>query len=206
MRRIYVDIDDVLAQTGRMFLRVLEQEMGKVVAFDSMGTFHLGDSLGLGPDELESFLQRVHESDALASVEPMPGAIDTLDAWETAGYDVWVVTGRPPETHDATVAWLAAHEVPHTEFHFLDKYSGYYDRDGTPEGTLTLADLPALEFCLAVEDFPGMAEHLATEVNVPVVLFDRPWNRSWQYPADSEGATVVRCEAWSGIRTRFQRP
>jgi len=206
MPRIYVDLDDVLGQTARMFLRLLEQTWGRVVVFEEMHTFHLGESLRLPPDELEDFLHRVHQRDALASVKPMPGAAAALAEWRAQGYEVWVVTGRPPETRAATLEWLETHQMSHAEFHFLDKYSDFYDQADTPEGTLTLADLPALDFRLAVEDFPGMAGHLADELDIPVALFDRPWNRSFEYQARDGRAPVVRCDGWAGIRARFPQP
>ncbi len=96
--------------------------------------------------------------------------------------------------------------MPHSEFHFLDKYSGFYERLEIPQGTLTLADLPALDFCLAVEDFPGMAGRLAGELDVPVALFDRPWNRAFEHPEEEGKAPVIRCDGWGEIRARFPEP
>lgn len=205
-RRIFVDVDDVLAQTGRMFLGVLAERFGRSVPFEEIRSYHLGDSFSLAPDELDEFMRLAHEPAALASIEPMPGAAAALADWQQHGYEVFVVTGRPPSTRRDTLAWLERHGMAHAEFHFLDKYSEYYDsRPETPEETLFLADLPGLDFCLAVEDFPGTAEHLARTVGVPVALFDRPWNRSVE-EADGETATLARCRGWSEIRRRFPAP
>ena len=70
MPAIYVDLDDVLAQTGRMFLRVLADAFGKRVAFDDMRSYHLGESFDLGPEDLRRFLDATHEPETLASIEP----------------------------------------------------------------------------------------------------------------------------------------
>ena len=205
-RRIYVDLDDVLAQTGRMFLGVLAEEFGKRVAFEEIRSYHLGVSFALQTDELAEFMRLAHEPEALGSIEPMPGAAEALAAWRAAGYEVFVVTGRPPATRQATLAWLERHALPHDEFHFLDKYSRYYrDEHGAPDGALHLDDLPGLDLCLAVEDFPGTCEHLSRELGVPVALFDRPWNREVEAPGGTAGA-IVRCRDWPEIGRRFPRP
>ena len=205
-RRIYVDIDDVLAQTGRMFLGLLAREFGRSVAFEEIRSYHLGDSLGLTAAELDEFMRLAHQPETLDSVLPMPGAAEALADWRRRGYEVLVVTGRPPATREDTLGWLERHAMGYTGFHFLDKYSDFYDQADTPEGTLTLADLPALDFRLAVEDFPGMAGHLADELSVPVALFDRPWNRSFEHQARDGTAPVVRCDGWAEIRARFPEP
>jgi uncharacterized HAD superfamily protein len=205
VRRIYVDVDDVLAQTGRMFLDLLTRAFGRRVAFEQIHSYHLGDSFGLAEDELGRFMHMAHRPEVLESIAPMPGAAAALVQWRRRGYEIVVVTGRPPETREATVAWLERHAMPFDEFHLLDKYSEVYrDRDGVPDDVLSLADLPGLGLSLAVEDFPGAAEHLAHEVGVPVALFDRPWNRRMA-PVDG-GAPLVRCSSWDEIRRRFPAP
>jgi uncharacterized HAD superfamily protein len=206
MRRIYVDLDDVLAQTGRMFLRVLAEEFDRVVAFEEIRSYHLGDSFRLAPGELDEFMRVAHEPDALATIEPMPGAAEGLAAWMAGGYEIFIVTGRPPATREPTADWLDRHAIPRSEFHFLDKLSQYYDGvHNSTDGALTLTDLPALDFCLAVEDFPGITTHLTRELGVPVALFDRPWNQRVD-GHDGAAAEIVRCRDWSEIRQRFPAP
>ena len=137
----------------------------------------------------------------------MPGATETLTHWRARGYEVFVVTGRPPVTRESSLDWLSCHDIPFTAFHFLDKYSQIYgDGQGSPDGTLSLADLPELDFCLAVEDFPGITAHLVRELGVPVALFDRPWNREVAELDDAGGAPIRRCCDWSEIHQRFPEP
>ena len=205
-RRIYVDVDDVLAQTGRMFLDVLAERFDRRVAFEEIHSYHLGDSFALGSDELEEFMRLAHQPQALASIEPMPGAAEALADWRRRGYEVFVITGRPPATREDTLGWLERHGMSYAEFHFLDKYSEFYRAEVVPDGALGLADLPGLDFVLAVEDFPGTVEHLAGELAVPVALFDRPWNRGVEEALRPDGAPVVRCRDWQEIRRRFPEP
>ena len=121
--------------------------------------------------------------------------------WLDRGYQVLIVTGRPPETREVTLEWLRRRAVPYSRFHFLDKYSDYYQgAHGTSEGALGLADLGALDLCFAVEDFPGTTEYLARSLVVPVALFDRPWNGALEI----DGQPIFRCRDWREIRASFE--
>ena len=190
-----------------MFLGLLEREFGRRIGFEEIRSYHLGDSFRLAADELDEFMRLAHQPEALRSVEPMPGAAEALADWRRRGYEVFVVTGRPPATREDTLGWLDDHAMAHSEFHFLDKYSEFYDgRHGTAEGVLGLGDLPGLGLSLAVEDFPGTAEHLARNLEVPVALFDRPWNRNVAERDGAAEAPLVRCRDWREIRRRFPAP
>ena len=199
MSSVYVDVDDVLAQTGRMFLRLLAERFHRRVRWDDIRSYHLGESFGLGAEELERFMAAAHEPEALLSIEPMPGAAEALAAWLESGYEVLVITGRPPATREVTLEWLRDRGLPFRRFHLLDKYSEFYDgAHGTPEGALRLEDLAGFDLCFAVEDFPGTAGYLARSLSVPVALFDRPWNRGVE-----AGNGVVRCRDWGEVRECF---
>lgn len=205
MARIYVDLDDVLAQTGRMFLRTLAAEFGRTVEFESIRSYHLGESLDLDEDELERFLLLTHEPARLLSIEPMPGAALVLEGWIETGHEVVVVTGRPPATLEISREWLRQSGTPFSDLRLLDKYSKFYDgAHGASDGVWELGDLERQRFTLAVEDFPGTALHLAEALSIPVVLFDRPWNREVAESSTAEG--IVRCRSWSQIRDRFPLP
>ena len=52
-----------------------------------------------------------------------------------------------------------------------------------------------MRFQLAIEDSPEMAVFLSQRMGIPVLLFDRPWNRS----TDLDGS-VQRCGNWQHIR------
>jgi len=95
---IYVDMDDVLGQTARAFAAVFERDYGRKVDLEEIESFDLGISLGLSPERLAAFMRSVHRPEVLAEIEPMEGAVEALEAWVDDGYEVPVVTGRPPGT------------------------------------------------------------------------------------------------------------
>jgi len=205
-RRIYVDLDDVLSETGQAFIEVLARHFSRRVAFDDITDFDLGRSFDLSPVELEEFMERAHRPAVLAAMEPIPGAAAVLGGWIDAGYRVQVVTGRPPSAARASRAWLEERAMPHHDLLFVDKYG----RGGTdPESgaqAIPLRRLRAEEYCLAVEDAAHVGAVLATELQIPVSLLERPWNRAEELPPSAAGAAVVRCRDWAEIGERFARP
>lgn len=190
-RAVYVDLDDVLCHTAPRCLAIIEREFGKGVAYEQLTTFDLGAACRLQPSEIAEFFRIVHEPDELLSMEPIDGAISTLREWTAAGYEIAIVTGRPPTTYEPSREWLARHEVPYCSFTVVDKYARF-----KTENTIgiTLSDLAARRFCWAVEDSPLMANYLAGTMKVPVALLDRPWNR-----LDVEHSLIARYGHWHEI-------
>jgi len=189
-RQIYVDLDDVLSETSRMFLSVLQQDFGKVVTYEELTTFDLGTSCALNSNELQKFFGLIHAPAQLLSIEPIRDAKPLLDRWVTEGYEITIVTGRPMETYDITIQWLVEAQLPYHSLLFVDKYR----RSNVGKtATMSLDQLGAMSFCMAVEDSPEMALHLAEAMQLPVALRDCPWNRQ------SSHNRIKRCLNWLAI-------
>jgi uncharacterized HAD superfamily protein len=174
-KTIYVDLDDVLCQTARRFLVIVEREFGKKFTYEQLTNFDVGTACGLQPIEREKLYHIVHQPDELMQMAPIAGAIAVLNQWCERGYEVAVVTGRPPASFAATRAWLHEHSVPHHSFTMVDKYARF-ETANTP--AISLQELAARRYCWAVEDSLPMAQYLGTTMSLPVALIDCPWNRS----------------------------
>lgn len=195
--RIYVDFDDVLCETARALTALLDAEFGKRVAYEEILWFELDRSFGLTAEELRRFFDAVHRPENLQALEPVPGAREVLAQWRSQGCEVCVVTGRPPETAAPSRAWLETHVVPYDRLIFVDKYRRL------PPGPdlLTLDDLAGLDFALAIDDAPAMLQHLLDATSVPILIYDRPWNRSFAPP---NGRPAHRCRSWKEIAGRAE--
>jgi uncharacterized HAD superfamily protein len=110
-------------------------------------------------------------------IAPIDQAIVTLHRWADAGYEIAIVTGRPPDSHEPSLAWLSQNRVPHHSFSMVNKYGRF-----TTENTvaINLVELATRNYCWAVEDSLPMAQYLAGQMNLRVALIDCPWNRSTQ--------------------------
>ena len=203
-RRIYVDLDDVLCETARTFVDLLRRDYGKEVDFEDIRWFDLSRSFDLDRNELNAFMKTAHSPEVLSTMAPVEGALPALTSWVEAGYEVEVVTGRPPATFEASQSWLEEAKMPHHGLTYADKYSrqGWVDA-GPP--MVPLSELAQGGFCVAIEDSADMARYLSEELEIPVLLIDRPWNRHLEQPSGTNGR-IHRCNGWQEIVDRFPQP
>ena len=202
---IYVDMDDVLAETGRTFLKVLQEEFGKQVDWDQIHDYDLGVSLGLDEESLTRFMHAVHRPEVLASVVPMAGSLEALEGWIEQGYEIEVVTGRPSSTEEISRKWLESNEMPHHSLIHVDKYAWEEELLGTSAG-VPLIHLADNGYRLVVEDSAEVALHLTEIIDAPVAVLDRPWNRRKLDEHSHLDGRIVRCESWTEIFERFPSP
>jgi uncharacterized HAD superfamily protein len=203
--RIYVDLDDVLAQTVRGLLDLLERHTGRRLAEEEVASFDLAQAFGLAPRDFEAFMRLAHRPEELAALAPTPGAAAALGAWQARGYGVFVMTGRPPSSEEASKRWLEAQGMPHSSLACVDKYARP-DWGGAGRRPLPLDALAQLDFQLAVEDSLAMAAFLVERCGVPVALLDRPWNRDLRGLAPATAARIARCRDWEELLERFATP
>ena len=71
-------MDDVLCETARGCLTVIEREFGKQMAYERLTNFNLGEACGLDPKETAELYRIVHHPDELLKLEPIEGAVRTI--------------------------------------------------------------------------------------------------------------------------------
>lgn len=196
-KTIYVDLDDVLCETARHFLVIVAREFNKRIAYEDLTNFDIGSSCGLRPAETDELYRIVHRPDELMQMAPIDGAIATLQQWANNGYEIAIVTGRPPESYEPSLAWLTRHRVPYASFCMVDKYSRFAT-DNTI--AIRLDELAQQKYCWAVEDSLPMAKFLASRMELPVALIDCPWNR-----ASADHANVGRYADWPTLARQMLR-
>jgi uncharacterized HAD superfamily protein len=180
----------VLCHAARHFLRIIEREFHKRVPFEALCDFDVGRACGLHPDQSERLYRIVHEPEELLQMAPIPEALAALARWSEAGHEIAIVTGRPPQAREASLAWLAQHGVVHHSFTMVDKYGRFEPGDSA----LDLEQLAARDYAWAVEDSLPMARFLANQMGVRVALLDAPWNRT-----PSPLARVTRYADWNEL-------
>ena len=146
-RTIYVDMDDVLCETARGLLAIVEREFGKTLIYDQLNNFDVGQACGLQPREVTELFRLAHHPEKLLAMAPIKEAVAVLEQWAAAGHEITIVTGRPPPTYEASLEWLARHRLPYDAFVMVDKY-GRFPTENTI--ALTLPEFAARKFCFAV--------------------------------------------------------
>jgi len=188
---IYIDLDDVIADTTCRYVEIVEREFGRIVDFESITTFDLKKSFSLTDHEFDYFFRLVHEPEIILELKPFEGVLDELNKWAGLGYEISVITGRLTSTYESSLEWLSRYKVPFDSFIMVDKYSrAVVDRNIA----ISLDRFSEMEFIIAVEDSLDMARFINQRMNTKVILFDRPWNR---YAGYLPG--IRRCKAWDEI-------
>ena len=188
---IYVDIDDVLADTSSALIDIAEKEFHKKVPFEELTSFDLKVSFDLTQEEYETFLEMAHQPDEILNLMPIQEAIQAINQWMASGYEISIVTGRPTATYKTTLEWLALHEVPYDHFFMVDKYA----RPGMDDTiALSMQAFSEKKFHFAIEDSYEMAVYLAKNMDTQVLLYDRPWNRS-----ANQNKNIKRFRSWEEV-------
>jgi len=190
---LYVDLDDVLAQTADGIIELARQLFGRVVGFDDLLSFDLGESFSLTSSEHAELLRAAHEPEFVLGLRPQPGALECLTEQHAAGHSIEIVTGRPPDTLDDAREWLLQQGFPPLTVRSVDKYG----RHAGEPGSLPLAWLREQSFDFAVEDSFDTAAFLARETGSRVLLLDRPWNARPLASEDSQ--KIARVRDWYAV-------
>jgi len=192
---LYVDVDDVLAETTRALARLAAERFGKSVAFDAMHSFDLRISIGLTEGEYQRFMEAAHEPDFLLSLPVVGGAATVLTEGRELGFEISVITGRPPATRGVTEEWLHGQGIVFDALEMVDKYG----RHGG-EAVVERHALSERAYDLAIEDSADLACFLVEGATRSALLMDRPWNRSHTELPDA----VERVTSWSEIGDRIR--
>ncbi len=191
MPAIYIDLDDVIADTTFRYVEIVEREFGRTVDFEDITTFDLKKSFSLTDHEFDYFFRLVHEPEIILELKPFEGVLDELSKWAGMGYEISIVTGRLTSTYESSLEWLRRNNVPFDSFIMVDKYSRpFVDKNIA----ISLDRFSEMEFVIAVEDSLDMARFINQRMNTNVILFDRPWNRN---PGYIPG--IKRCITWHEI-------
>ena len=78
-KTIYVDMDDVLCETARGCLEIVERAFGKRIAYEQLTDFNLGNSCELSAEQTAELYHMVHHPDELLRLQPVNGATAVLN-------------------------------------------------------------------------------------------------------------------------------
>ncbi len=195
--RIYVDFDDVLCETAQALADLAGRLFGIRVPYEAIHTFDLREAFSLDQAQYEELMVHAHEPHFLQRLEPAPAAIDTLARWQTKGFDVTIVTGRPYGCREASEPWFRRHGLAGVPVMHVDKYAREPPARASAGRSLTRDELDSVHFDLAIDDAPVALDLLAGRAGCRTVIFDRPWNRSYQ----PRTGRAERCRNWQELAT-----
>ncbi len=184
---IAVDFDDVTAGFNLAFSTFMNRMIGTNIAFEAINTFDMVALYGLEEkvlmDHVRHFLHHEHHT-----IEPIPFAVKSLRTMRRR-FDPQMVTSRCESLTDITSGWIAEHAVgAFSALHFTNGFGTKF-----PERKRTKTEVcQAIGARVLVDDHVGNAIEVS-KAGIPVLLFDRPWNRGY------EASGVVRVDSWHRV-------
>ncbi len=209
--KFYVDFDDCLCETGRAFSVIAERLFGKVVPYEEIRFFNLQDSFELDDEDYAKMMIEAHRPEILLSYEEAPGASRVLNEWIDEGHEVFIITGRPADSYEASRKWLDEHGLERVKLYCLNKYGREFFLTKNPtlsdslrkrgDFNLELDDYYKMEFDYAIEDSPMAFKFFDHLPDLKVMVYDRPWNRECELPSSN----YSRCIDWNQIKELISR-
>lgn len=191
---IYIDFDDVICETAKSFCQIADRLFGIKKPYNEVHFFNLQQSFGLTDNQYDALMKEGHLPEILLSYEETDGASISINKIVDAGHEVKIITGRPFDSYEPSRQWLDNHNLSRLPLYCVDKYGReIFNQNST--FNMTLNNLYAMSFDLAIEDSPAAFKHLEHFGNCKVAVFDRPWNKDAILPSDN----YIRVKNWDQI-------
>lgn len=168
-KRIGIDIDNVIADSYTIVVDEFNRYFGKSVKYREVSDFYyLEKYTGVSQKEVKIFLEDLF----IKKEYPFPPYLEAskiIKKWWKEGISIHYITARPKNAYTVTYQWLRRNRFLHHGV-TLDMFD--YDKfTKDTEFKKFVASIKKID--VLIEDSKEIAETL----DVPVFLFDRPWNQ-----------------------------
>ncbi|MDQ0339778.1 putative HAD superfamily protein [Caldalkalibacillus uzonensis] len=160
-KKLGIDIDGTVTDPAT-FVPYLNRAFNKNLTLNDITRYHLPPLLGVTDDEFWAWMKK-HEEEIYARAPVADSAKDVLH--ELAGrHRLIYITARPPHLESVTRQWFKRYGLP---YHHIELV-GSHDK-------VEQAKQHGVE--LFLEDRLETANAMAEELDIPVILFNTPYNR-----------------------------
>lgn len=186
--KIGIDIDNVISDSYTAYLARFNQEFQVNIQYEELIDFYyLEKRSGIELSRVNLFLDTVLRDDKFQlSHKPYVDATSVIQKWLRQGFSIHYITVRPTFTKKTTFDWLQKHGFM-GKGTTLDLYDPQIHKTGA-EFKSYLAK--KLKLDVFIEDHLEIVKALT----IPVLLLDRPWNRT-----NTLAENVKRVKNWQEI-------
>jgi uncharacterized HAD superfamily protein len=156
--RIAIDIDSTLHDYGPLLSAAAKRRFGIDLPYDRQFTWTVSR---LREGQLRACVQDTHTEAAIASAQPYPHAVETVNRWSEAGHFIHITSHRAEGCHAATERWL--HDIG---LRFDELYCSYDKVSRCQE----------IGIDLLIDDSPANIVR-AAEAGLLAATLRHPWNR-----------------------------
>ncbi len=160
--RLGIDIDGTVTCPTAL-VPYLQQSFNKDLRYEDITAYDLGIVLGRSPEEMKQWFIK-HQEEIYINSPIAKGAADVLRRWSEQ-HELYYISARFNYLDKITEQWFVEHNIP---FHHIE-LTGSHDK---------IAAARKLEVNMFLEDKLDNALELNHELNIPVILFDTPYNQA----------------------------
>ncbi|WP_226656878.1 hypothetical protein [Pseudalkalibacillus hwajinpoensis] len=182
IKRLGLDIDGTVT-SPKTFLPYLNSSFNKQLSLDDLTEYNLANILGIHKDEFFKWL-KANEQNIYANAMIADEAHPTLEAWEE-NYDLFYISARGNHLLETTTNWFNANSIPYHHIELIGKHD-------------KIDSIKKNHVDVFFEDKHDNACAIAEECQIPVILFNTPYNQG------NVPANVSRLETWSQARYWLQ--
>jgi uncharacterized HAD superfamily protein len=173
--RIAIDIDSTLHHYWDQLAAFARKRFGVDLPYENQVTWQIER---LKPEQIAACVRWTHESEQIQAATPYPGAVEALARWHDAGHFIHITSHRDTGAHDATTAWLDAHDVPYDELYCS------YDK---------VSKCVEIGIDVLIDDSPVNLQR-ALDQGIAAATIAHPWNREL-----CETEDVICAEDWPAL-------
>ena len=161
MLRIALDLDGVLADTMRLWIKLWRRRTGQMIEFEDLDEWDFWRRLGISEGK---FMDVMNDAWRLWRIMPPTESSlsDKVRKIKRFGR-VDIVTARPRVTERYVLNWLRLHEIPYDEYVWIR----------------SCREKPRLNYDVYIDDSPLIVDGCMRRGRL-LILYDRPWNRRVQ--------------------------
>lgn len=199
--KFYVDFDDILCETANIICKIASEKYGSTARFEDIKDFNLQKSLNISQMQYEELMHICHSDEILQLYKPINGAQKAINSFVSNGAVVDIVTGRPPHTLEASKAWLQKYGFMYNTIRFVDKYGRCSDDE--KQLAWSLDDVRNSDYDIIIDDAPIMLQFVVDNMNVPVGVLQRPWNKTWLHNQNNSNTKIVTGNVWQSLQIQI---
>lgn len=194
MKRIGLDIDDVIIDFNKGFLEFYNAKYGTSYAPSDRKEYYYHPMFGVTQEDMQKEYDEYTFSHFHISTTPVGGVKDALQ--KLKGNQFFLISARPEKKRKVTEEWFEHHLGDLIEIHAIH-LTGQH-RNSVTEVKKKGAIAQELGIDIFVEDAITNAYDVAS-YGVPVLLFDTPWNQT-----DSLPPLITRVYSWNEVVEKIE--
>jgi uncharacterized protein len=171
--KIGIDFDEVITNTSEPLQTFFKNKTGISIPYKSITSYDLTNVWKCSKLSVQQHLLDFYDSPLFDSITPLEGSLNGIKTLSRF-HSLYIVTSRHEKSKEKTYNWIERYLNGNISDLF---FTGEYESSGISKADICLEkDLEIL-----LEDTPFHSYECAKN-NIPVILFDKPWNKSVSHP------------------------